>query len=273
MTYNTLITAGTLFQNIDQPNWVIIDCRFSLADTEAGGKAFLKGHIPNAFYAHLDKDLSSRVIPGKTGRHPLPDIDVLADKFSMWGIDSSSQVVVYDDKGGAIASRLWWLLNWLGHENVAVLDGGWQFWEKEKLPVSNQVSKSSRKKFIPKKQAHFTVSRREMGIQTEKTPPVIIDSRAHERYLGRIEPIDPIAGHIPGAINLPFMENLDAEGKFLSKEALQSRFLSIKAGNNPPVFYCGSGVTACHNILAFKYAGYGQAILYPGSWSEWITAF
>ena len=273
MTYNTLINTDTLLQNINKPNWVIIDCRFALGDSNAGRKAYQSGHIPNASYAHLNEDLSSQIIPKKTGRHPLPDINTFVDQLGKWGIHSGVQVIVYDDKGGAIAARLWWLLNWLGHSNVAVLNGGWQMWIKKNHPISKQAPKITPKSFSPTLQAQLTISKKEIAIQTEDSPSVIVDSRAHERYLGRMEPIDPIAGHIPGAISLPFADNLDTNGQFLSKELLQKRFSAISKLPKPPVFYCGSGVTACHNILAYKHAGYGDAILYPGSWSEWIVGY
>lgn len=273
MTYSTLINTDTLLKNINQPNWVIIDCRFALGDTQAGRLAYRAGHIPNASYAHLDEDLSSDIIPEKTGRHPLPSPEILISKLEKWGIDTDTQVVVYDDRGGAIAARLWWLLNWLGHENVAVLDGGWPLWVEKKLPISKQTPEIRPKKFVPNLQSQLTISKKEIAIQTENSPAVVVDSRTHERYLGQVEPIDPIAGHIPGAINLPFPENLDETGQFISKELLQNRFLNISKGATPPVFYCGSGVTACHNILAYKHAGYGKAMLYPGSWSEWIIGF
>lgn len=273
MNFDTLITTDALLDSINQPNWVIIDCRFSLGAPNAGRESYRAGHIPGAHYADLDVDLSSEVLPGQTGRHPLPNIVDLEKKLSAWGIDNHSQVIVYDDKGGAIAARLWWLLNWLGHEKVAVLDGGWQYWLKKGHPVTTILPLLLPKEFTPNIQHQMTVSKKEIGIQTGEKMPPLVDSRAYERYLGKIEPIDPIAGHIPGAINLPFIENLNSNGRFLSKEALQNRFSSIKNEPDLPIFYCGSGVTACHNILAYKYCGLGQARLYPGSWSEWIIGY
>ncbi len=270
--YDTLIGTDALAANIERPDWVIIDCRFSLSDTNAGRNAYNTEHIINAIYAHLDEDLSGEIITGKTGRHPLPNIGLFTQKLSDWGIDNNTQVIAYDDKGGAIAARLWWLLKWLGHQRVAVLNGGWQTWRHQQLPTDTRVPSPQPKKFTPHLQSKRTISKKEIAIQTGNTPLNLVDSRGKERYLGINEPIDPVAGHIPGAINLPFSENLDENGLFLPVEDLQRRFKAIQKPNTP-VFYCGSGVTACHNILAYEYCGYGQALLYPGSWSEWIVGF
>jgi thiosulfate/3-mercaptopyruvate sulfurtransferase len=270
--YYTLIQPSALKANSNNPNWVIIDCRFNLNDTNYGRNEYKKGHIPGAMYAHLDEDLSGPVIQGETGRHPLPDIENLCQKLGSWGIDNRSQVVVYDDKFGAIAARLWWLLRFLNHKKVAVLNGAWQGWLKLKYPTQTKEPKPEIKKFVPDIQESMKIDTDfiQENIQTKKD--ILIDSRASERYLGKVEPIDPIAGHIPGAINLPFAENIDDCGKFLPKEKLITRFSGQHiAREKPPIFYCGSGVTACHNILAYTHAGFGMARLYAGSWSEWIT--
>lgn len=271
--YNTLISTGELAERLDSSDLVIVDCRFSLAETEAGREAYKESHIPGAFYAHLDDDLSGPVEPGKTGRHPLPDLDKLVDTFSQWGIGPGTQVVTYDDMSGAIASRLWWMLQWLGHESVAVLDGGWPKWKKEGRPVNSKPPKPSPKKFTPQLREELLVDadfvdriRQEPGFR-------LLDSRTPKRYRGEEEPIDPVAGHIPGAVNVPHPENVTPEGDWLSPQELKVRFGELLRDVEPgkAVFYCGSGVTACRNILAVKHAGMGDVKLYAGSWSEWIA--
>ena len=274
MTYNTIISAKELHQNLHQENWVIVDCRFSLADKEGERKAYHQNHIPNAHYAHLDDDLSSPIIPQKTGRHPLPDLQQMTELFSNWGIDQNTQVVVYDDRGGAIAARLWWMLQWLGHEKVAVLDGAWQAWTAQNLPITSSLPTSIPKQFVAKPQAEKLVDTEFIQnlIAANQSDFLLVDSRAAERYRGEFEPIDFRAGHIPTAVNAPFAENLGADGLFLPKERLQQRFMKLKGKtpSNQTVFYCGSGVTACHNLLAMNHADLGHGKLYVGSWSEWI---
>jgi thiosulfate/3-mercaptopyruvate sulfurtransferase len=271
MTYTKLISAETLNTQLHNPNWVIVDCRFSLTDTEAGFTAYRHGHIPNARYAHLDKDLSSR-ITDFTGRHPLPNLTVLTKKLGEWGIDNNSQVVVYDDASGAIAGRLWWLLGCLGHENVAVLDGGYKHWQKLGFPVTTTLPaiKPSVFRAYPSEDAGLTALEVQNALAQKSI--CLIDARSSERYRGEQEPIDPIAGHIPNAINRPFQLNLDNNGLFLSAEALRNQFISLIGDINPRqvVHMCGSGVTACHNLLAMEVAGLADSKLYPGSWSEWI---
>jgi thiosulfate/3-mercaptopyruvate sulfurtransferase len=271
--FKTLISVEELNQGIGSEDWVIIDCRFSLADTGSGRKEYLSEHIPGAFYAHLDDDLSGQIIPGITGRHPLPSIDSCESLFSSWGIKSSSQVVVYDQGHGGIASRLWWMLQWLGHASVAVLNGGWDAWNNRGYPTSTTVPSIHQGQFKAQPHSMPTRSTIEILENIEHQEICVVDSRLHERYLGNIEPIDPVAGHIPGALNAPFPENLNPDGFWKGKEALARRFRYLIGKNNlaQVVFHCGSGVTACHNILAFAHAGLGKAALYPGSWSEWIT--
>lgn len=267
--YTTLITPRQLKELTHQgiPRR-IIDTRFSLADTEAGRRAYAQGHLPDAIYAHLDEDLSGEIIPGKTGRHPLPDPLQLAAQFGTWGIEAETQVVVYDDMGGAIASRLWWLLRWLGHDRVAVLDGGIQAWQASGGALTPVVPDIIPRTFVPAVREEMTVDAARVDAIRQDENYRLIDSRAAPRYRGEEEPIDPVAGHIEGAENLPFADNL-REGALRPKTELKERF-----GNTDPartVFYCGSGVTACHNLLAHEHAGLGMAKLYPGSWSEWIT--
>lgn len=270
--YTTLISPAELQQNYQARSWVIVDCRFDLRDTTAGRRAYESGHIPGAVYAHLDDDLSGKIIPGQTGRHPLPTLEEAVAIFSLWGIDQSVQVVAYDGKGGGIASRLWWMLRWLGHRQVAVLDGGWQAWQAAAYPVSDRPSSVRPRSFEAKAESGSIMDAKQVNTIKDSSDFILVDSRTPERYCGEVEPIDPVAGHIPGAINLPFPENLE-EGKFLPAADLKARFESVMEDKSPEkmVFYCGSGVTACHNLLAFAHAGLGDAVLYPGSWSEWIT--
>ena len=272
MIYNTLVSAQTLQLNLHQPDWVIIDCRFSLSDTTQGKKAYQRGHIPHARYAHIDHDLSSRVMPS-TGRHPLPDVRVLVEKLGQWGITTHTQVVVYDDASGAFAARLWWLLrHWLGHDKVAVLDGGLQAWQKQFALVTTlpQIQPTVFRAYVDD-----TVWRTAQQVENALAQRYIclVDARAPERYRGDIEPIDPVAGHIPQALNRPFQLNIDKTGVFLPADTLRTQFQAL-IGKTPPdnvVHYCGSGVTACHNVLAMDYANLKGAKLYAGSWSEWIA--
>lgn len=271
--YTTLIPADVLEQHLADPDWVVADCRFNLADTEAGRRAYRNGHIPGAVYAHLDESLSGPIIPGKTGRHPLPNPDVAALRFERWGIGADVQVVAYDDAGGMIAARLWWMLRWLGHDAVAVLDGGWPGWVGEGRPLETAIPEPRPRAFIPHPRPEYMVDVRQLEKIRSQAEYKLVDSRDPERYRGEVEPIDPVAGHIPGALNLPNAEAVNEKGLFLSEAALQKRFRQVlgetDAGHT--VFYCGSGVSACRNILAYKHAGLGDAKLYPGSWSEWIA--
>jgi len=274
MIYTTLISVPQLIAESSDPALAIIDCRFSLADPELGRQNFLEAHIPGATYAHLDEDLCSSVIEGVTGRHPLPSVENFADKLSDWGINSSSRVVVYDDAGGAIAaSRLWWLLRWLGHNAVSDLDGGWQAWLKSGGTVRGGQEIRSSSLFIPHVQPGRLIEKDEILARLLESNFLLIDSRDEKRYLGEVEPIDPVAGHIPGALPSPHLNILDAEGKFLPPEALRHYFQPLIGETSPrdTIFYCGSGVTAAQNVLAMEHAGMGDARLYAGSWSEWIT--
>ena len=270
MPYTTLIATDILASEISNPDWVIIDCRFSLTDTKKGAEDYKTSHIPGARYAHLDRDLSSKIVPGTTGRHPLPNIDVFAEKLGAWGIDNATQVVAYDDMGGPFAARLWSMLRWLGHDAAAVLDGGWPKWIKEGRPVSRTVPARQTKKFIPHPNAHFKVNGEEVHRATQNPSICLLDARASERYAGTHEPIDPVAGHIPSALSFPWMDNLDANQCFLPPDALRKRFAGINTAT--AILYCGSGVTAAHNLLAIAHAGLPLPRLYAGSWSEWITS-
>lgn len=269
--FTTLISAHDLLPHLNDPLFRIVDCRFNLADTSWGETEYGKSHIPGAVYAHLDRDLSSPVIPGKTGRHPLPDTDKLVALFSSWGIEPHTQVVVYDQGAGGIAARLWWLLRWLGHDQVAVLDGGWGKWTETGNPVSEAPFMGTTCIFQKKPQKDYVVE--SATLAQNLSGFFLIDAREKPRYLGETEPIDPVAGHIPGAKSLPFAGNIGKDGYFLLPEELKKRFTEVLGDTNPEkaVTYCGSGVTACHNLLAMAHAGLGMGKLYAGSWSEWIA--
>lgn len=263
--YKTLIDAQTVHNFLADDHWVIVDCRFNLGDQAAGREAYLNGHIPGALYAHLDEDLSNPPLTDN-GRHPLPPAELLAQRFGQMGIDDTRQVVVYDDGGGMIASRLWWMLRYLGHEAVAVLDGGWAAWVAANLPVAAGLEMKTPR--------HFTgTPRRDWLVTLDDVPglPLLVDSRESARYRGELEPIDAKAGHIPGAVNFPFALNWDENGRFLSPDRLREQLQKV-LGDTPAheaTFYCGSGVSACVNLLALAHAGLGNGRLYVGSWSEW----
>jgi thiosulfate/3-mercaptopyruvate sulfurtransferase len=272
MKLTTLVSIDTLAENLTNPNWVIIDCHFLLDDLEAGRKAFLQGHIPGAIYAHLDEDLTGPIIPGKTSRHPLPDLDMLAKTFSGWGIDGNKQVIAYDDRGGAIAVRLWWMLKWLGHDAAAVLNGSFTHWKEAGFPITKEISTPQKRKFVPRPQPELIATLEEIETIEKHPEKLLVDSRGAERYRGEVEPIDPVAGHIPGAVNHFYIDNLDENGKMKPAPELEKVFSSL-IGDKPPenvIFYCGSGVTSAHNVLAMAHAGLGMSKIYPGSWSEWI---
>ncbi|HEY4689718.1 MAG TPA: sulfurtransferase [Anaerolineae bacterium] len=274
MSYTTLISTAALAAHLADPDWAVVDCRFWLADTERGRRDYQQAHIPGAIYAHLDADLSGKVIPGKTGRHPLPEVEAITRTLSNGGIASGVQVVAYDDTGGSMAARLWWLLRWLGHEAVAVLDGGWPAWQGESRSACSGVESRPPRSFVAHLQPQLAASTAEVLSSLHHEDHLVLDSRAADRYRGENETIDPVAGHIPGAICAPYADNLGPDGRFRSPEALRARFQPL-LGDLPAeraIFYCGSGVTAAHNILATMHAGLGgEARLYVGSWSEWIT--
>lgn len=268
----TLVDTETLSRHLNDPRWVVVDCRFVLTDPEAGRRAYAAGHIPGARYAHLDEDLSSPVTPD-SGRHPLPYPNGLAEKLGRWGIDKTSQVVVYDDTFGAIAARLWWLMRWLGHEAVALLDAGYPKWVREKRPVTTDLPKIEPTQFHPTINHSMCVDADNVMDMTRTKSGLLLDARAEERFRGEVELLDKVAGHIPGATNMPYEDNLDFSGEFMSDEALREHYQSV-LGQVPPdkvVNMCGSGVTACHSVLAMEHAGLSGAKLYAGSWSEWIT--
>ena len=265
--FNSLIDTRSLREYIYNFDWVLIDCRFRLDDVNAGMHAYQQSHLPNARYAHLDYDLSGAPITDQ-GRHPLPTPNALNALFSRWGITPKSQVVAYDDMNGAIAARAWWLLRYMGHDRSAVLAGGWQAWLAEGFPTTAEIPHIKRSQFAGTPRTDWLVT-------IEQIPSVthLIDSRAPARYHGEIEPLDPIAGHIPGAINYFFQQNWRAQMGYLPAEEIHAQLLDLHAGkpSEEAVFYCGSGVTACVNLLAQAYAGMKIGKLYAGSWSEWST--
>lgn len=263
--YETLIDAQTVAAHVDDPDWVIVDCRFDLADEEAGRTAYTDAHIPGAVYAHLTEELSSEPVTDR-GRHPLPSPAVMTRRFGELGINREKQVVVYDDKNGAYAARLWWMLRFMGHRAAAVLDGGWQAWQDLDLPTRGGREENARTLFVGAPQLHWLVQIDEVPGQA-----LLVDSRAAERYRGETEPFDPRAGHIPGAVNYFYQENWGPNGRYLSPEALRENFAALLGDVAPQeaTFYCGSGVTACVNLLAMAHAGLGDGRLYVGSWSEW----
>jgi len=272
MRFKTLVSTEELNKHLDDPDWVVFDCRFTLTDPAAGKAAYDQNHIPGARYAHLDDDLAAPIGPD-TGRHPLPDTELLVAKLGKWGVDSSRQVVVYDDAFGAMAVRMWWLLKWLGHDNVALLDGVLPKWIREKRPLTNELPTITPSSFAAQINEDMWVTAGDLQRALEKGEVVLLDARSEERYSGEVEPLDRVAGHVPGAINLPWEDNLDLGGNLLSPGELRELYLE-KMGDKPAsqvVNMCGSGVTACHNILAMEHAGLSGARLYAGSWSEWIT--
>jgi len=270
--HTTLISPESLHEHIHRPDWAILDCRFDLLRPTWGQAAYLEGHIPGAVYAHLEKDLSGPQT-GTNGRHPLPPDAILGAVFARWGIDRHTQVVAYDDVGGGYAARAWWSLRYLGHESVAVLDGGFAAWVEAGLPIRKGEQKRSPAEFLPAPHRDWRIDAAELESKAGTSGLCLIDARAPERYRGDEEPIDHIAGHIPGAINRPWQANLDARGRFLPAEELRQVYLKLLAGRAPQAaaVYCGSGVTACHNLLAMAHAGLEGARLYPGAWSEWCS--
>jgi thiosulfate/3-mercaptopyruvate sulfurtransferase len=271
MHNTTLISTDALAGHLADPNLIIVDCRHNLTDSDAGANAYRIAHLPGAFFLHLDRDLSGPKT-GKSGRHPLPDIPVLAATLGRIGIDDSKQVVAYDQNSGMWASRLWWMLQWLGHERVAVLDGGVDKWTAEGHALSAELPVAGSTTFVPQR-PQPTASSQEILQHLVDGTLTVLDARAPERYRGDIEPMDPVAGHIPGAINRPYAANLTPQGTFKSPQALRHEFEAQFANRESSsiVHQCGSGVTACHNLLAMAIAGLPGSRLYPGSWSEWVS--
>ena len=270
--YKTLISASQLAAHIDDPKWVVVDCRHDLVNLAAGRDGYAIGHLPGAVFADIETVLSGTKHGADgtfRGRHPLPEKEALAEALRGFGIDDDTQVVAYDAHGGMFAARLWWLLRWLGHEAVAVLDNGMAAWQALGQPLATEVpakpcgTLTVRAPFVP------TVTVRDVMDNLEQHRRIVIDARAADRFRGENETIDPVGGHIPGAKNRFFKDNLQADGRFKPAAQLKEEFVPLFASPAGAVMQCGSGVTACHNLLALEVAGLRGAALYPGSWSEW----
>jgi thiosulfate/3-mercaptopyruvate sulfurtransferase len=273
--YATLIDPAALAAHVDDADWVILDCRHDLMDLGAGAAAYAAGHLPQAQFADIETQLSgARRDAGGAfrGRHPLPEPDAFIEQLRAWGVNDGTQVVAYDAHGGMFAARLWWMLRWVGHEAVAVLDGGLPAWLAAGLPLSVEA---------PSPRARGTIAARAALVATVDASAVlqnlddgsrtIVDARAPDRFRGENETIDPVGGHIPGAKNRFFKDNLQPDGRFKTPDQLKSE-LGVEIGNpRSAIMQCGSGVTACHNLLALEVAGMPGAALYPGSWSEWSS--
>lgn len=275
MPISPLISANELQQALNKADqdWLLIDCRFNLGNTEAGETAYAQGHLPNALYAHLDRDLSGPKT-GSNGRHPLPTPEAFARTVQRWGIQPGTRVVAYDDAGGMFAARVWWLLRWAGLEQVQVLDGGWQAWLAAQGHVDTRAAARTPSGFQIQPRAGWVVRAAEVqALLGQPARQVLIDARAADRFRGENETMDPVGGHIPGARNRFYQLNLQADGRFKPADQLKAEFEAL-LGNTPldaVVHQCGSGVTACHNLLAMAQAGLPATRLYAGSWSEWCA--
>ena len=274
MLHTTLISVQQLAQHIDDPTWVILDCRHDLLDPAFGLRTFAAGHLPNAQYANVDADLSDKS-PGSNGefrgRHPLPERDAFIETLRRWGVNRDAQVVAYDAHGGMFAARLWWMLRWVGHEAVTVLDGSLPAWQASNLPLTAETMSRPRGNIELKTPLVGTVTADEVLANLTSQQRLVVDARAQDRFRGENETIDPVGGHIPGAKNRFFKNNLDAEGCFKSPAQLRAEFGDLIRDPKSAIMQCGSGVTACHNLLALEVAGMPGALLYPGSWSEWCA--
>ena len=270
--HTTLVAADELARNLESADWVVCDCRHDLADYGAGRRAYEESHVPGARFLHLDEDLSGPKT-GTNGRHPLPHPLTLALRLGALGVDNTKQVVAYDASGGCYAARLWWMLRWVGHTRVAVLDGGWQAWTAGGYPATAERPKVPPTTYTLRPRADFAVDAPAVAAQLKDPDGAVLDARSEDRFRGENETLDPVAGHIPGAVNRFFKLNLDGSGRFKSPDTLRQEFADMLGQRDPRaiVHQCGSGVTACHNLLAMEHAGLRGSKLYPGSWSEWVS--
>ena len=272
MLFTTLLSTADLAAHLSKPDWAVVDCRFDLANTVWGEQQYLEAHIPGAVYAHLDRDLSGPKT-GSNGRHPLPDMDQFKARLGEWGIGPNVQVAAYDQDAGMWASRLWWMLRYLGHETAAVLDGGFAKWVREGRETRSGAEHRARAVFVGSPRLDMALTAEEVERWRQDPGHLVVDARVPERYRGELEPIDPVAGHIPGAVNYFNKDNHNPDGTFLPPERLRLQWLA-RLGAVPPsnvVTYCGSGVAAAHNLLALEHTGVRGGKLYPGSWSEWCA--
>lgn len=270
--YDTLISTADLAAHLEDPSFVVVDVRHDLTkDTSWGEEQYRAGHIPGARFAHVDRDLSAPMT-GRNGRHPLPAPADAAASLGKLGIDNDKQVIAYDQAGGLFAVRLWWMLRWLGHDKAAVLDGGYARWTSEGRPVETSVPTVTPATFTPVR-VRPTVSSTGVMASLPRHTLLLLDARAAERFRGETEPFDPVAGHLPGALNRPATRNLTPAGTFRPARELRAEFDAMLHGRavDDVVHYCGSGVNACHNVLAMAVAGYPITRIYPGSWSEWVS--
>lgn len=271
MSYTTLVDVATLKAHLDDPSWLVVDVRHQLADTGYGERAYAAGHIPGAVFLHCDRDLSGPMT-GCNGRHPLPEPETLAGRLGDIGIGTTTQVVVYDDAQGMIGGRLWWLLRWLGHDAVALLDGGLQAWQAAGGTLTDVVPTPVPRVFVARPQN--TLVKADYVLERIETPHMhLVDARCADRFRGENETIDPVGGHIPGAVNRFFKDNLRPDGRFKPAAELRAEWLAVLAGALPDqvVHQCGSGVSACLNMVAMEIAGLPGSRLYAGSWSEWCA--
>jgi thiosulfate/3-mercaptopyruvate sulfurtransferase len=271
LPYTTLIDAKALARHLGEPRWCLIDCRHDLSNPAFGREAYERNHLPGAWFFSLDDDLSGPRT-GANGRHPLPDPERLAQRLGACGIDRDTQVVAYDDAGGMFAARLWWLLRWLGHRPVAVLDGGFQAWCAAAKVLTTELPEAAPTRY-PYALQNGVVNAAYVEHHRSDVDMLLIDARSPDRFRGENENLDPVAGHIPGAINRFFKDNLAPDGRFKQASVLREEYAALLRGREPRkvVHQCGSGVTACHNLLAMEAAGLTGSRLYPGSWSEWCA--
>ena len=270
--YTTLVGVDELSRHLADADWVVCDCRHDLADYEAGRRAYDEAHIPGARFLHLDQDLSGPKT-GLNGRHPLPHPRTFALRMGALGIDDTKQVVAYDATGGAYAARLWWMLRWIGHGRAAVLDGGWQAWLAAGLPVTSEPATVKPTTYALRARPPVAVDAAFVAAHMSDPQVTVIDARSPDRFRGENETLDPVGGHIPGAANRFFRSNLDESGRFKAPPLLKDEFSQLLGTRDVHgvVHQCGSGVTACHNLLAMEHAGLSGSKLYPGSWSEWVS--
>ena len=271
MKYQTIISVEDLNKNLNTQDWLIFDCRFILKDPEGGLKKFNQGHIPGAQYADMDKDLASPMT-STSGRHPLPNPDEFINKLQSWGVNNTSQIICYDDMSGAFAARMWWLLKWLGHNDVAVLDGGIDKWTANNLTLETDTQQKAAGSFSGQANNDMWVDVEFVQKELAENNITLLDARSAERFTAKDTKTDPVAGHVPGAMSYPFAENLSKQGVFLPLEELQKRFapMLLSSEKKEVINMCGSGVTACHNLLAMSIAELPMSRLFVGSWSEWI---